>query len=56
MVTDEFERVLSKNVIMAKQFDCDIDFATKAVIQSMIFGSISIPLLITAGNILLNMG
>ncbi|MBS6397588.1 MAG: AEC family transporter [Clostridiales bacterium] len=41
----------SMNVIMAKQYGCDMEFATKAVVQSMIFGVITIPLLVTAGNI-----
>lgn len=43
----------SMNVIMAKQYDCDLHYATKAVIQSMIFGVITIPLLVAAGNLLL---
>lgn len=39
----------SMNVIMAKQYGCDTDFATRSVVQSMIFGVISIPLMIAAG-------
>lgn len=39
----------SMNVIMAKQYGCDTDFATRAVVQSMIFGAITIPLMITLG-------
>lgn len=42
----------SMNVIMAKQFGCDIEYATKAVIQSMIFGVVTIPLIAAVGNIL----
>lgn len=42
----------SMNVIMAKQYGCDLDYATKAVIQSMIFGVVTIPLIVAAGNIL----
>lgn len=42
----------SMNVIMAKEYNCDMDYATKAVVQSMIFGVITIPLMVMAGNIL----
>lgn len=42
----------SMNVIMAKEYNCDMDYATKAVVQSMIFGVVTIPLMVMAGNIL----
>ena len=40
------------NVIMAKQYGCDMDYATKGVIQSMIFGVVTLPLMVAAGNLL----
>lgn len=43
----------SMNVIMAKQYDCDLSFATKSVVQSMIFGVVTIPLLVALGNLIL---
>ncbi len=42
----------SMNVIMAKQYGCDMDYATKGVIQSMIFGVVTLPLMVAAGNLL----
>ena len=43
----------SMNVIMAKQYGCDTDYATEAVVQSMLLCVGILPLMITAGIMIL---
>lgn len=42
----------SMNVIMAKQYGCDTDYATEAVVQSMLLCIVILPFMITAGTII----